>query len=204
MYQKRNFQRNFLWGSSEGSFKYPLVAWEKVCVPVELGGLGIRSVASFNQALLGKWLWRFGHEVTHLWRRVISTKYGEGQGGWCTNVCRRTHGCGLWRSIHEGWESFSKHLSFVVGEGTRIRFWHDRWIGDNTLKDLYPELYVCSVAKDACISEILWIPKGSTIRVWDLRFEMQLLPLSLGREFGKLRFLKGWLFLCGQQPMVRF
>ncbi|KAL0010855.1 hypothetical protein SO802_005963 [Lithocarpus litseifolius] len=24
------------------------------------------------------------------------------------------------------------------GEGTRICFWHDRWIGDNTLKDLYP------------------------------------------------------------------
>ena len=31
-----------------------------------------------------------------------------------------------------------------------------------------------------------------------IRFEMQLLPLSLGRAFGKLRFLKGWLFLCGQ------
>ena len=76
-----NIQRNFLWRSFEGSFKYPLVAWENVCLPVELGGLGIRSVASFNQALLGKWLWRFGHEVTHLWRRVISTKYGEGQGG---------------------------------------------------------------------------------------------------------------------------
>ena len=27
---------------------------------------------------------------------------------------------------YEGWESFSKHLSFVVGEDTRIRFWHDR------------------------------------------------------------------------------
>ena len=37
-----------------------------------------------------------------------------------------------------------------------------------------------------------------------IRFEMQLLPLSLGKEFGKLRFLKGWLFLCGQQPMVKF
>ena len=97
-----------------------------MCVPMEFGGLGIRSVASFNQALLGKWLWRYGHEVIHLWRRVISTKYGEGQGGWRTKVCRRTHGCGLWRSIHEGWESFSKYLSFVAGEGTRIRFWHDR------------------------------------------------------------------------------
>ena len=38
-------------------------------------------MASFNQALLGKWLWHFGHEVTHLWQRVISAKYGEGQGG---------------------------------------------------------------------------------------------------------------------------
>ena len=77
--------------------------------------------------------------------------------GWCTNVCRRTHGGGLWRSIHEGWESFSKHLSFVAGEGTCIRFWHDRWIEDNTLRDLYPELYVCSAAKEACIFEVLWI-----------------------------------------------
>ena len=51
-----------------------------------------------------------------------------------------------------------------------FRFWHDRWIGDNTLKDLYPKLYVCSAVKDACISEVLWIPKGGTVRVWDLRF----------------------------------
>ena len=64
-------------------------------LPVKLGGLGTRSVASFNQALLEKWLWGYGHEVTHLWWRVISTKYGEGQGGWCTKVCKRTHGCGL-------------------------------------------------------------------------------------------------------------
>ena len=49
-----HIQRNFLWGSSKGSFKYPLVAWERVCLPVKLGGLGIRSVASFNQTLLGK------------------------------------------------------------------------------------------------------------------------------------------------------
>ena len=41
-------QRNFLWGLSVVCFKYPLVAWEKVCLLRELGGLGIRNLASFN------------------------------------------------------------------------------------------------------------------------------------------------------------
>ena len=74
-------QRNFLWGSSVEYFKYPLVAWEKVCLPREMGGLGIRKLVPFNQALLGKWLWRYGHETSHLWRGVIAMKYGEGKGG---------------------------------------------------------------------------------------------------------------------------
>ena len=100
-------QRNFLWGSSSKRFKYPLMAWEKVCLRRELGGLGIRKLVPFNQTLLRKWLWRYGHETSHLWRRVIAMKYGEGKGGWCTRACSRAHRCGLWRSISEGWETFA-------------------------------------------------------------------------------------------------
>ena len=61
-----------------------LVAWEKVCLLMEEGGLGIRRVGLFNQALLGKWLWWFGKEVHRLWHQVIATKYGVDSGGWCT------------------------------------------------------------------------------------------------------------------------
>ena len=49
-------QKNFLWGSSNDVFRYPLVAWDKVVWLVEIGGLGIRKIGLFNQALLGKWL----------------------------------------------------------------------------------------------------------------------------------------------------
>ena len=95
-----------LWGTSKKGFKYPLVAWDKVCSPVEVGGLGVRKIVCFNQALLAKWLWRFGHEIFHLWRRVIATKYGEDR-GWSTKVSGRDHGCGLWCSIRAGWNRFS-------------------------------------------------------------------------------------------------
>uniref|UniRef100_A0A7N2LV02 Uncharacterized protein n=1 Tax=Quercus lobata TaxID=97700 RepID=A0A7N2LV02_QUELO len=57
-----HIQRNFLWESSEECFKYPLVAWDKVCSPLEMGGLGIKKLVHFNHALLRKWLWRYGQE----------------------------------------------------------------------------------------------------------------------------------------------
>ena len=44
------------------------MAWDKVCSTFEMGGLGIRKIVFFNQVLLGKLLWRFGHEVSHPWQ----------------------------------------------------------------------------------------------------------------------------------------
>ena len=55
--------------------KFHLVKWAVVCTPVSSGGLGIRKVRLFNEALLEKWLWRFGLEKDALWRRVIEVKY---------------------------------------------------------------------------------------------------------------------------------
>ena len=68
-------------GSFEEAFKFPIVAWNKVCWPVEVGVLGIWRIGLFNQALLGKWLWRFGCETNRLWCQVIASKYGETSGG---------------------------------------------------------------------------------------------------------------------------
>jgi hypothetical protein len=55
-------QRDFLWGGMNDEAKLHLVEWAKVCSPIDEGGLGIRNMRRFNQALLDKWLWRFAHE----------------------------------------------------------------------------------------------------------------------------------------------
>ena len=161
----------------------------------------------------------------------------------------------MWRDIHDGWESVSKHVALVVGDGTRILFWHDKWVGENTLKMLYSQFYVCSNDKDAYISDALCYQEGGNDRFWNVRFyrdfhERELeaafsflefiqswIPTGVGsdtshwclngngkfdtrsyynnirgastsnfrgRVFGKLRFLRGWHFLCGQRFMGRF
>ena len=78
-------QRDFLWlGFREGK-KHHLVSWDLVNRPKELGGLGFRKVTSRNQALLGKWLWRYPKESFALWHQVILSIYGTHLSGWDAN-----------------------------------------------------------------------------------------------------------------------
>ena len=114
-------QRNFLWGGTNEGFKHCLVRWDIVCSPIDDGGLGVRKLVPFNRALLGKWLWRFGVEGDRLWKRVLVARHGAACGGWNTGLVRGSHGCGLWKGIRLGWESFNAHLRYKVGIGDTVR-----------------------------------------------------------------------------------
>ena len=117
-------------------------------------------------------------------------EYKETTEGWSTRVCRRAHGCGLWRSIRKGLVSFSKHLSFVVRDGSHILFWHDKWIGENSLKTLYPQLFVCLANKEACIFEILSLPIGDNDKIWSLRFYREFNDWELATSYSLLHFIQ--------------
>ena len=46
-------QRDFLWGRLGDEFKYRLVKWKTICVPVQYGGLGVSNLVLFSKSLLG-------------------------------------------------------------------------------------------------------------------------------------------------------
>jgi hypothetical protein len=150
-------QRNFLWGGSNEKNKFHLVKWLLVCSPSQKGGLGIRNLRRFNQALLGKWLWCFATERDALWRKVVEVKYGSMARGWCTNQDMRSYGVGVWKHIRRGWECFSKFIKFEGGDGSQISFWHATWCGDQPLKESYPELYRIARTKEAWVSDNMQI-----------------------------------------------
>ena len=59
----------------------------------------------------------------------------------------------LWKSIRQEWPSFLKHLTFEVGDGAKVKFWHDRWCGVLCLKDAYPKLFTISRTRDASMAD---------------------------------------------------
>ena len=134
-------QREFLWCEMGESTKFHLVSWPDICEPVQRGGLTIKNLRRFNQALSGKWLWRYGVERGALWIKVIDAKYGSMWGGWCLDIVRGSYGLSLWKNIHKDWPSFSTALSFEVADGAKVHFWHDRWCGALCLKEAFLEFF---------------------------------------------------------------
>jgi hypothetical protein len=51
-------QRNYYWrGHQEANGGHCLMAWDTVCRPIELGGLGISNLRNLSWALRVCWLW---------------------------------------------------------------------------------------------------------------------------------------------------
>jgi len=72
----RKLQAKFLWGWGHEGKQISWVSWEKVCRPLQEGGLRIKDVGNFNVALLSKWKWRLGGPELELWREVLKSRYG--------------------------------------------------------------------------------------------------------------------------------
>ncbi|XP_010468796.1 PREDICTED: uncharacterized protein LOC104748915 [Camelina sativa] len=62
---------NFWWSSNGQTGGMHWLAWDKLCVSKQLGGLGFRNIDDFNSALLAKQLWRLIEVPDSLFARVF-------------------------------------------------------------------------------------------------------------------------------------
>ncbi|KAH0751395.1 hypothetical protein KY285_004543 [Solanum tuberosum] len=154
-------RRDFLWlGNKEGK-SINLVKWQTAQLSKKSGGLGIKNLGLQNRCLLSKWLWRFGKEGQALWKDVIVSKYGQTD-SWTSNTVTSTYGVSVWRSIRNLWPKLARNICYKVGEGTRILFWKDKWIGQNSLMEDFADLYSLCDNPEASIAE-MWFQQGWNI-----------------------------------------
>ena len=84
-------------------------------------------------------------------------------------MVRWSHRC-LWKAIAHIFHLFSQHTRLVVGNGERIRFWEDLWLGDQPLCLQYLDLYRVPM-RNLTISMVLGSSPPST---WNLNFRCNL------------------------------
>ncbi|RVX23503.1 putative ribonuclease H protein [Vitis vinifera] len=171
-------QRDFLWGGDALENRPHLVSWKVICAVKKYGGLGTRNLAIFNKALLGKWSWRFANENESLWKQIISKKYDLQERGWCSKGVRDRCGVGVWKAIRNGWENFRIHSRFIVGDGTRVKFLKDLWCENQSLEDVFPNLFNLTINKEGRVAEA-WEEDGVG-GSWGLHFNKHLNDWEVG------------------------
>ena len=117
-----------------------MVSWSIVCLDKRKGGLGYGNLSLLNKAFLCKWSWCFAKQNGAFWRQVINRKYREEERGWCSSEVRGAYRVGLWKTFKKEGDSLSCKITFLVRNGRRVRFWKDKWCGDELLCIYFPYL----------------------------------------------------------------
>ena len=78
------------------------------------GGLGFRDLSFFNQALLGKQVWRFTQRTDSLLTQVFKSKYFPSSTIW--NATAKSNASYIWKSILWGQNLVAKGVRWRVGD----------------------------------------------------------------------------------------
>jgi hypothetical protein len=107
--------RAFFWaGKQEVTGRECLVAWGNVCKPICYGGLGVKDLRLQGLALRVRWEWL--HK---------------------TNASRPWQGLQL-PNDPEVVQVFQSLVTIMIGDGKRVLFWKDNWIGGRSAEQIAP------------------------------------------------------------------
>lgn len=127
--------RNFVWGDSDQQRHYHTVAWESICQPKRLGGLGLRSMRDINSACMIKAGWKLCNQKDDLWVSIVRSKYKCGS-DLVPKIQVNRPGSNFWRGVCQSWEHVQNNMTWKIGDGNRTKFWKDHWVlGCNVLEN---------------------------------------------------------------------
>ena len=180
--------RQCLWRGNSDTPKQSLAAWDMLCKPKSVGGVGIVNFPKQNEALLLKHLHKFYNMAEVPWVSLIwNAHYVD-----CVPHVENPCGSFWWRDIMKLVEQYISVSTVVPGKGNTFMFWEDAWaFGDSTqpLSLSYPRLYSYVLDKKMSTAEVYGLPDMLSLfylplsvqayeEFQDLSAKMELGPLS--------------------------
>ncbi|XP_061350360.1 uncharacterized protein LOC133295534 [Gastrolobium bilobum] len=120
-------QRGFIWGDCVERKKVHLIAWNKLCKPGWVGGLGLHNLKVHNEAFLFKIAWQILNNNNALWVRLLLGKYGR-KFDVRRSSSSQPYDSVMWRALCSIWDRFLGCLQWKIGNGRDVYFWKDSWL----------------------------------------------------------------------------
>ncbi|CAA7061573.1 unnamed protein product [Microthlaspi erraticum] len=158
----------FWWDGNDGKKKMCWVAWDKLTLGKREGGLGLRDLQSFNDALLSKLSWRILTSPECLLAKLLKGKYFPNSNFLdCDLADGSSHG---WRGIITGRDLLKGKLGKIIGNGKSTRIWEDPWL--STSEPIRPMGPALEAFKDMKVSDLLLPNSG----IWNEELINEILP----------------------------
>lgn len=116
----------YWWGDDETQRRMHWLAWWKMYIPKEKGGMGFRDLCSFNKALLAKQVWRLIGNNDSLCAKILRAKYYPD--GNILSAKLKKGSSYVWQSICSGIETFNQGRIWRIGNRLTVNIWDDPWI----------------------------------------------------------------------------
>lgn len=157
---------NCLWNDNDEQHKWHLANWSSISMCKQFGGLGIPDLREFNICLLGSWLRRYQLDKDKLWTKIIDDKYNTRN----PNIfCSSTTGSSqFFKGIMWAAKAAKMGYRWKIGNGKKVRFWEDTWLGNSSMAIQYWDLYIIVNEKNKTVHD-LWDGRDlkCTLRVVD-------------------------------------
>ncbi|KAL8102066.1 hypothetical protein AgCh_026811 [Apium graveolens] len=116
----------FWWGNGESGKGIRWMAWERMCVTKEAGGLGFRELRKFNIAMLAKQGWRLLNNENPLVTSLIKARYYPNSD--FLNAKLGSNPSYMWRSIIDAQDAVKQGCRRKIGDGQSTRVWMVPWL----------------------------------------------------------------------------
>ncbi|GJR68831.1 RNA-directed DNA polymerase, eukaryota, reverse transcriptase zinc-binding domain protein [Tanacetum coccineum] len=126
--------QNFLWAKEGNTSGMVSIGWKEVCKPKSQGGLGLKPLCAWNEALMAKHLWNIASNKDSIWVKWINIHKLKGRSFWDDGVLKG-HSW-VWAQLLDLRDRIKNYVNVRIGNGSSCNVWFDKWNSNGPLSKL--------------------------------------------------------------------